>query len=112
MTIYRSDYKQRDLLTFEELTDKEKAYVEDFKDNNEELFFRYRDNVYALGEVERITLEYWDGCINETYSSGVLVRLQEDENKVIVGNYYTASTNTAFVDCNMKDSRQLNKRRN
>jgi len=56
-------------------------------------FFRYRSSVYHLQEFLRFFNSYagefkgWDGYSADSYFSGVLIRLAEDCESVIVGRY-------------------------
>lgn len=59
-------------------------------------FFKYRGEIYDLGEFMRIEknvseeFDAWDGYSNVTYFSGVLVRLNdENSDEVVVGRYYS-----------------------
>jgi hypothetical protein len=97
----------RPLLQSYELSPEEVAqfdYLEgDALDSAE--FFRYRGLVYDLGEFVRIApagaaggpfahydheghLTGWDAIHTDTFFSGVLVRLVDDGEKVVVGYYY------------------------
>ena len=73
-----------------ELTKKER---EDVRPNEDWAGFRYRGVVYGLGEFMRIEnnshLEGWEGYSPETYFSGVLIKLSEGCDEVIVGRYYS-----------------------
>ena len=55
------------------------------------LFFKYKGQLYDLGEFMRTDIEGWDGVAGDTYFSGVLVKFdnQEDLDTVIVGRYYS-----------------------
>lgn len=89
-----------------DLTDEERKEFDYFRspgdtdeDFNEALdcgtFFRYKGWVYDLGEAVRINryspeeFEGWDGYYGETYFSGVLVKLVDAGEKVIVGQYFS-----------------------
>ena len=54
-------------------------------------FFRYRSSVYHLQDFVRVTgadeLQDWDGYHSDSYFSGVLIRLTEDCDHVVVGRY-------------------------
>ena len=55
-------------------------------------FFRYRSSVYHLQDFMRasgppVELEGWDGYHSDSYFSGVLIRLTEDCESVVVGRY-------------------------
>ena len=77
-----------------ELTDKEREDF-DYYDNDEILdamFFRYKSQVYDLGEFMRLDRyspfpKIWHGYMSDSYFSGVLVRYTDDQDNVIVGWY-------------------------
>ncbi len=54
-------------------------------------FFRYRSSVYHLSDFLRVDgaaeLQGWDGYSSDSYFSGVLIRLQDDGDSVVVGRY-------------------------
>lgn len=76
----------RDLLTGLDLTEAELAnfdYLDDPESNSG--FFRYRGVVYNLDHFTRSPIPEWDGIYNDSYFSGILVRLVDDTERVIVG---------------------------
>jgi hypothetical protein len=59
-------------------------------------FFRYRGCIYHLQDFLRVAneatgdLEGWDGYTSDTFFSGTIIRLVEDDyDHVIVGRYYS-----------------------
>ena len=82
--------KPRPVIYFDDLTNKEKK---EFKwCNGEGCFFRYRGNAYILAEfvvVEKNNKELagWDGVAGDSYFSGTLVKISEDNDFVTVGRY-------------------------
>jgi len=62
-------------------------------------FFRFKGEVYDLGEFQRITqndyseIKDWDGYLSDSYFSGMLVKYAKDEDNrddmVIVATYST-----------------------
>lgn len=63
-------------------------------------FFRYRGNVYDLGEFSSswglsresgmpADLASWHGYISDSYFSGIVVRYTDDHERVIVGTFYS-----------------------
>ena len=63
----------------------------DYLGEDEGTFFRYRGNVYDLGEFMRTLneeLKGWDGFAADTYFSGVAVKLSEDGDQVKVASCY------------------------
>ena len=57
-------------------------------------FFRYRGQVYDLGEFMRADVGHgspfarWDGYTNDSFFSGTLVRFVENGERVIVASFY------------------------
>lgn len=91
--------KPRHIIYGFELSNKEKEQF-DYLDNIDECsFFRYKGEIYDMGEFMRIARgqaphplrpgwERWHGYSSDSYSSGVLVRYTSDYESVIVGRYY------------------------
>jgi hypothetical protein len=59
-------------------------------------FFRYYGQLFDLGEFERwdnpaspTRNSQWDGMRSDTFFSGVVVRYVEDNERVVVGRYYS-----------------------
>ena len=90
MTI-KTNNVPRDVVYWYELTDAERAEF-DYLDSDDAQcsasFFRYRGNVYDLGEFMVSPIKGWDGIRNDSYFSGILVRYVEDCERVIVAAYY------------------------
>lgn len=92
--------KPRHIIYGFELSDKEKEQF-DYLDNIDECsFFRYKGEIYNLGEFMRIDKviaphpqrpgwENWQGYSSDSYFSGVLVRYTSDNESVIVGCYFS-----------------------
>lgn len=91
----------RDVIDAYELSESERA-VFDYIDwpaidsgNGSAQFFRYRGELYDLGEFQRWdnpaspTRTEWDGVRSDSFFSGVLVRYVDDNERVIVGRYYS-----------------------
>lgn len=59
-------------------------------DNGEDsaTFFRYKGRLYELGEfvITPKSLKPWDGMAGDSFFSGVLIRLVDDQ--IIVGQYF------------------------
>ena len=89
MTI-KTNNQYRNLMSAHELSPAElKAF--DYLGEDEGTFFRYRGNVYDLGEFMRTDskdLKGWDGFSADTYFSGVAVKLSEDGDQVKVASCY------------------------
>lgn len=85
--------QERLLLDANQLTEKELADF-DWLPEGGGSFFRYRGDVYCLSEFTSLTdgsfpqTRYrWEGYVNETVWSGVLVRYGSDYDHVIVARY-------------------------
>ena len=90
MTI-KTNNVPRDVLSWYELTDAERAefdYLDSDTAQSDASFFRYRGNIYDLGEFMISPLKGWDGYHSDSYFSGILVRYVEDCERVIVATYY------------------------
>ena len=98
----RTNNVPRDLVYSFELSEEEKKDFNYY--NAEELdnatFFRYRGQVYDLANficiddmrgIREIVSGFskWDGAAGDSYFSGTLVRLVEDEERIVVGSYYS-----------------------
>lgn len=84
----------RDLIKDYQLSEKEREefdYLDWEKiDNGEDsaTFFRYKGRLYDLGEFVRTpeSLKPWDGMSADSFFSGILIRLVDDQ--IIVGQYF------------------------
>ena len=90
-----------------ELTEKEAAEFDYLDDITEGGFFRYKGEVYDLGEFCRVIpagsksyhpcdmhdiggdFKNWQGYISDSYFSGIVIRYTEDLEHVIVGTYFS-----------------------
>lgn len=58
-------------------------------------FFKYRDNFYHLSEFMDLTslapseFKGWDAYSSDTYFSGIVVRLTNNNEDVVVGTYFS-----------------------
>ena len=79
----------RATLTWYDLTPAEQKEF-DYLEEGEGSFFRYKNQVYDLGEAMQIEgVADWQGYYSGTAFSGVLVRCTSDCEQVIVGSYYS-----------------------
>ena len=89
-----TNHQPRPIVYGYELSEKEKKDFDYLESDDLEYnaFFKYKGQVYDLGEFMRINdnedLEGWDGYSGDSYFSGTLVKLIDEEN-VIVGRYYS-----------------------
>jgi hypothetical protein len=90
----RTNNQPRELLTFNDLTAKEaedfRSYVKE-DDRNSPSFFRYRKDVFYLGNFMRTQAlaPKWDGAEHYTMSSGVCVRYTPDLDHIVVGTFWS-----------------------
>ena len=95
-----SNNKPRFIIYGFELADKEKEQFDYLEDIDQCSFFRYKGNLYDMGEFMRIDKstaphpqrkgwEDWDGYSSDSYFSGILVQYASDYESVIVGRYYS-----------------------
>lgn len=84
--------KKRDLLYGYELPKKIHEKIRyDYKDFENSLFFLYKNECYNLSEFERTNnmseLKSWHGYINDTYFSGICIKIDSDDCMVTVGRF-------------------------
>ena len=77
----------RDILCWYDLTDNEREEL-DYIDDDNGMFFRYRGDIYDIGEFMRTDIPGWDGAIGTSYFSGILIKLTDDNERVIVAYTY------------------------
>ena len=85
----------RNILYGYELSPQEAAEFDYIERIEEGQFFRYRGQVYDLGEFQRVTdtmqnrhgFEGWGGYHGDSYFSGVLVKYTADNEQVIIGRW-------------------------
>ena len=106
-TEIRTNNVPRDVLARWELTEEESKEF-DYLPPDEGNFFRFKGEVYDLGEFMRIipqggtrthigetfdldgTLKGWDGIMSDSYFHGLLVRYVEDDwERIVVGEYFS-----------------------
>jgi hypothetical protein len=74
------------------LTPKEREQFDYLTDAQGGLFFRYKGNVYDIADFMRCEsdeLKAWDGYASGSYFHGVLIKLVDDGERVIVGQYFS-----------------------
>ena len=68
-------------------------YIESDEDFNNNQFVKYLGHYYDVGEFMRIEknsdLKDWDGYSSDTYFSGTLIKICEDNDYVIMGQYFS-----------------------
>ena len=78
----------RDVLYGYELTARERAefdYYSTEEEFNSAQFFRYKGEVYDLGEFEVATIPGWDGQQVDSFFSAIVIRYTDDYQQVVVG---------------------------
>ena len=87
MTI-KTNYHERDLVMWEELSERMQAKYKDDYDwtDEDDLFFVYKGQPYCLSEFVQIEDEYWQAVMSFTAFSGLYVRLSGDG--IIAGYFY------------------------
>ena len=95
----KTNNKPRDLISAFELDTakynklrKEFDYLTD-QDFDSAMFFQYRDQIYSLADFIRTEGELlargWQGISTDTYFSGVVVKIVESCERVVVGRVYS-----------------------
>lgn len=82
----------RDILSWYDLTPVELKEFDYINTENQidALFFRYKGNVYDIGETVYITsMGDWQGIYSQSYFHGVLIKINPHVETVIVGSYYS-----------------------
>lgn len=96
----RTNHQSRPVLHGFELTDTEKQNFDYLENVDNSQFFRFKGQVYDLGEFMRITppiapharrknWENWHGYSSDSAFSGVLVKYVDDCERVIVAQYFS-----------------------
>lgn len=94
----RGNDTPRDTLYWYELTEQEQKefdYLTEQDAQEYATFFRYRDNVYHLGDIMRVEsyapeyLQGFDGFNSDTFFGGIGIRYTEDSERVLVYTLYS-----------------------
>jgi len=87
----KTNHVPRDVIYGFELSPKDLAKFDYKEDPENAEFFRYRGQVYDLGEFlhTRSTRfeQFWDGYHSDSFFSGILIRYVDDYERVIVATY-------------------------
>jgi hypothetical protein len=85
----------RELLALHEIP-AEKQSDFDYIDKEERFsprLFKYRDEYYDIGDIMRVDPEvfgeYWHAALYETYFSGILIHVCDNNEAVIIGHYFS-----------------------
>jgi hypothetical protein len=101
--VIKTDNKWRNILTGYELPEKvwkdfDYLKYEEFKEHS---FIRYKGEYYDLGEFMHIDKKTfgigeaprpfmkWDGYMNDTYFSGIVIKISSDGERYKVGRFYS-----------------------
>ena len=89
-----SNNKPRPIIYGFELTDKQKIDFDYLGENiNENRFFKYKGHIYDISQFMRtpdnLKLLSFDGYMSDSYFSGILIKLCEDSDYIIVARYYS-----------------------
>jgi hypothetical protein len=86
----------RDIINARELSEKERKEFDylnwdviDTGWGDDVFFFRYKGELYDLGEFERCYIDGWDGQQTDSFFSATLVRYVDNFERIIVGRLYT-----------------------
>jgi len=87
-----SNYHTRPVLTWTDLSPREKSWFSDVDRCETGAYIRYHGDVYALYEFVRISAaakidSYWQGYLPVTAWDGLVVHI-DDDSSVVVGYYY------------------------
>ena len=95
----RTNNQPRPIISARELTEKERMEFDYLNlESGEGSFFRYKGQVYDLGEFVRVEsnacehnapFQAWHGVQSDSYFSGILVRYTDNYESVIVGQYFS-----------------------
>lgn len=78
-----------------ELTDKQKADFDYIDDVDNGTFFKYKGEIYDINDFMRVCdlhnnpFNGYHGYISESFFSGILIKLCEDSDYIIVASYYS-----------------------
>lgn len=98
MTI-KTNNRPRDVIRWWDLSDKERKefdYLDSEDRQADAEFFRYRGEVYDLGEFQIIPrncnwagCEKWSGYLSDSFFSGILIRYANDYEQVICATFFS-----------------------
>lgn len=85
----KTDNKWREILTWHDLTEKERAEFE-WADQDAQ-FVRYKGRVYCLDEFAIAStsdnFKGWDGYVGDSFFSGVVIKISSDGERAKMGTY-------------------------
>jgi hypothetical protein len=79
--------QSREVLYWEQLTDKERQEVDYSTADDGAMFARYRGAIYDLSDFPRAPQELkpWDGALPDSFFSAILCRFVDEGERVIMG---------------------------
>lgn len=91
-----TNHKPRPIVYGWQLTKNERAEFDYYTDEEieDQMFFRYKSQVYDVGEYMRTTKRlgfgsFWHGYASDSFFSGTLIHFCEDNDYIVVGWYYS-----------------------
>ena len=94
--IIKCNNKPRPIMYGFELSDNKKLEFDYLGDNiNDNRFFVYKNEIYDINDFMRVCdlhnnpFNGYHGYISESYFSGILIKLCEDSDYIIVARYYS-----------------------
>ena len=90
-----TDHKTRYTIDGYELSDSELKQFDYLENPRDGLFFRYRGQLYDIGEFMRVSedsplaIAGFNGYMSETYFSGIAIKLSPDGESVTVARFYS-----------------------
>lgn len=91
MRIY-SNFKERELLSYWDIPEKVRKDQFDYLAEGEGSFFKYKGTWYSLDQFMKIqnaptAFQNWDGYYNDSFFSGVLLKMSDDGYTCKVGTF-------------------------
>ena len=90
-----TDHKSRFTIDGFELSEKERAHFDYLDEIDSGLFFRYRGQLYDVGEFTRVPADSplalcgFDGLHTDTYFSGIAIKLVDGGESVKIARFYS-----------------------
>ena len=88
------NYRHRPILSWMDLTEKERQefdYLDSTTKQEFAQFFRYKGDLYDLGEFIRVDTRGWHGAYPYSYFTGLLIRYSDEYRTVQIARYYTVT---------------------
>jgi len=89
MLTIKTDHEYREILYWNDLTETQQKGLCEYEGIEESSFFLYKDEAYDLGNFIKLDhTEDWDGGVHFSAFSGLLVKFNNSNDRVMVGYYY------------------------